>query len=105
MYSLCGRRAILLAAGILSGMILMTPAGASAQFDDVLRNVMQNAAGPAARIPAYPPLCRPAYPLARRILRLRFRTRNVAELQRMLDDLGYDAGPADGGWGRKPLRR
>ena len=88
----------LVAAGILSGMILMTPAGASAQFNDVLRNVMQNmlqVPQPANR--AYPPLRQPAYPYGACVPAPAVSDPGtIADIQRMLDDLGYNAGLADG---------
>ena len=44
------------AAGILAAIGWMTPTGASAQFDEVLRNVMQNAMHRfRSPKPAYPP--------------------------------------------------
>jgi uncharacterized protein len=86
----------LAAAGILCAITLMTPAGASAQFEDVLRNVMQGVLQnglrpqqPAYR--AYPPTPYGGAPQSSAS-----DPRMVAELQQMLDDLGYDAGPADG---------
>ena len=101
-------------AGILSAITLMTPTGASAQLDEVLRNVMQNAIGGVPAFPGYPPKYRgypptggPSYPgystqppgpPAVRDPRM------VAELQRMLNDLGYDAGPADGALGAQTVQ-
>ena len=82
-------------------MILMTPAGASAQFNDVLRNVMQNMLQvPQPGYQAYPPFRQPAYPYGAGVPAPAVSdSGTIAELQRMLDDLGYNAGPADGGWG------
>jgi uncharacterized protein YecT (DUF1311 family) len=94
----------LAAAGILCAITLMTPAGASAQFDDVLRNVMQGVLQngllpqqPAYR--AYPPTPYGGAPQSSAS-----DPRMVAELQQMLDDLGYDAGPADGTLGAQTVQ-
>jgi uncharacterized protein YecT (DUF1311 family) len=91
----------LVAATILSAVILMAPAEASAQFNDVLRNVMQNmlqAPYPAVR--DYPPLRQPAYPYGVGAPAPAVSDPGtIAEIQRMLDDLGYNAGAADGAWG------
>ena len=94
----------LAAAGILCAITLMTPAGASAQFDDVLRNVMQGVLQnglrpqqPAYR--AYPPTPYGGAPQSSAS-----DPRMVAELQHMLDDLGYDAGPADGTLGAQTVQ-
>jgi hypothetical protein len=96
-----------LVAGILSAITLMTPAGASAQFDDVLRNVMQNMLQvPQTANRAYPQFRQPAYPYGAGVPAPAVSVPGtIAEIQRMLDDLGYNAGPADGTWGRKARRR
>ena len=93
----------LAAAGILCAITLMTPAGASAQFDDVLRNVMQgvlqNGLRPQPGYRAYPPTPYGGAPQSSAS-----DPRMVAELQHMLDDLGYDAGPADGTLGAQTVQ-
>ena len=83
-------------AGILAAIGWTMPTGASAQFDDGLRNLMQGVLQNALQPPqpayqAFPPTPYggPPAPAASDPTR-------VAELQRMLDDIGYDAGPADG---------
>ena len=88
-------------AGILSAITLMTPVEASAQFNDVLRNLMQNMLQvPQHPYQAYPPLYQPAYPYhAGAPAPESSDSGTIAELQRMLDDLGYNAGPMDGAWG------
>ena len=92
-------------AAILSAVTVMTPIRASAQFDDVLRNVMQGVLQNALRPPA------PAYPRTYPSMQYRGApataasdSNMVAELQRMLDDLGYNAGQADGELGPQTER-
>ena len=87
----------------MCAITLMTPAGASAQFDDVLRNVMQgvlqNGLRPQPGYRAYPPTPYGGAPQSSAS-----DPRMVAELQHMLDDLGYDAGPADGTLGAQTVQ-
>jgi Putative peptidoglycan binding domain len=117
----------LAAGGILFAIVCTISAGASAQWDAVLRNLMQNtmpasppgmsayppsnpgypppsAAPPNAGYPAYaappstayhpPPHASSAAPDAGM----------VADLQRVLNELGYDAGPADGAPGSRTIQ-
>ena len=97
-------------AGLLAVAASVTPTGASAQLDELLRNVMQNAIGaPQPAYPGYPPSDRrptypgyPAQPAGPSAVSSDPKT--VAELQRMLDDLGYNAGPADGALGSQTVQ-
>ncbi len=51
---------------------------------------------------AYPPFRQPAYPYGAGVPAPAISDPGtIAELQRMLDDLGYSAGPADGAWGQQ----
>ena len=85
---------------ILAAIEWMTPAGASAQLDQLLRNVLQNAIQvPQPARPYYPGDS--AQPGAASAIPDR---RMVAELQRMLDDLGYNAGTADGAFGSQTVQ-
>ena len=101
-------------AGLLAVAASVTPTGASAQLDEVLRNVMQNAIGGVPAFPGYPPKYR-GYPPTGAPSFPGYSTqpagppsvpdaRAVAELQRMLDDLGYNAGPADGALGSQTIQ-
>ncbi len=103
------------------------PAPASAQWDTMLKTFMQNVAPPSSQPPPsyYPPPAyygqpRPTYsappsgayqqypppPPAyygqpRPVVPTAADRQRAAEMQRMLDDLGYDAGPASGSWGER----
>ena len=101
-------------AGLLAIAASVTPTGASAQLDEVLRNVMQNAIGGVPAFPGYPPKYL-GYPPTGAPSFPGYSTqpagppsvpdaRTVAELQRMLDDLGYNAGPADGALGSQTVQ-
>ena len=91
-------------AGILAAIGWMTPTGASAQFDDALRNVMQGVLQNALQPPQPAYRAFPPTPYGRAPAPAASDPRMVAELQRMLDDIGYDAGPADGALRRQTVQ-
>ncbi len=115
-------------AALLAGLLAcLLPSAASAQWDTMLRTFLQNAAPPSSQPPPsnYPPPAyygqqRPTYsappagayqpypppPPAyygqpRAVTPTAADRQRAAEMQRMLDDLGYDAGPASGSWGER----
>ena len=114
------------AALLVGSLACLLPAAASAQWDTMLRTFMQNVAPPSNQPPpsyspppAYYGQPRPAYgapptgayqqypqPPAyygqpRPVMPTAADRQRAAEMQRMLDDLGYDAGPPTGSWGER----
>ena len=95
-----------LAAGILAAVGWMTPGGASAQLDQLLRGVLQNAIPiPQPGYQGYSRPYAPGYSGQRGAGAPAIPDpKMVADLQRMLDGLGYNAGPADGEFGSRTVQ-
>lgn len=108
-------------AGVIAGTLATgLPSLGLAQVDTLFRNFLQGVAPPAGQPPsgyppppsyypappgAYPYLPPPSYPRPLRPEPPPAANRaSVAETQRMLDELGYDAGPASGTWGERSAR-
>ena len=102
------QRNTLLIGALVSWLACVAPGTATAQLDTLLKTFLQNAAPPASQPqpPYYPPSGAyapppPAYYGHPRPMPSAVADRQrAAEMQRMLDDLGYNAGQPNGVWGK-----
>lgn len=106
-----GNRAALL----ILALVILVPAGARAQLDSIINNVLRSVAPPPPAYTPYPPPQSyspsppsygypPPYVPQSRLEPAGPSGRMVATLQQQLTQLGYNAGPANGIWGDQSAR-